>query len=76
MSTIPIITCRDTDDQEYWAARLFAADCDDCEALLDSMLDLSMRMTRKGIPAPWLSERMMEGKVIYLARFSESYVPF
>ena len=76
MSTTLTITCRDTDDPEYWGARLNAADREDYEALLDSMLGLSARLASKGIPAPWVSERMAEGMDIYLARFGDAYVPF
>lgn len=72
----PTITCRDTDDREYWADRLNAADQEDCEALLFSMLKLGIRLRDKGIPAPGTDARLDEGEAIYAARFGEVFVPF
>lgn len=70
------ITCRDTDDSEYWLARLNAADQDECDILIDSMLGLSIRLNRKGISANFLSKRIDEGMDLYLDRFGVPYIPF
>lgn len=48
----PTLTCQDTDDPEYWADRLNAADKEDCERLLYAMLRLGLRLQDKGIPTP------------------------
>lgn len=54
------LTCRDTNDPQYWADRLRAADKGDCERLLDAMFDLRLGMRAKGIPTPGADARFDE----------------
>jgi len=70
------LTCRDTDDPEYWAERLRGADKGDCERLLDAMFDHRMNMMMKGIPTPGADARCDEGLAIFQERFDEGYLPF
>ncbi len=74
--TKPTITCKDTDDPEYWAARLNAADQKACESLIDAMLELSTRLACKAIPHPGVSDRITEAMDLYYERFGDCYIPF
>lgn len=70
------ITCRDTDDSEYWLARLNAADREDCEALLDAMFGLGSRLYMRCIPHAHVADRQAEGMRVFAERFGEPFVPF
>lgn len=70
------LTCRDTNDPQYWADRLRAADKGECERLLDAMFGLKYRMRVKGIPTPGANARCDEGVAIFEQRFGGGYVPF
>lgn len=70
------LTCRDTNDPQYWADRLRAADKGECERLLDAMFGLKYRMRIKGIPTPGANARCDEGVAIFEQRFGGFYVPF
>jgi len=70
------LTCRDTNDPQYWADRLRAADKGECERLLDAMFDLRLGMRAKGIPTPGADARCDEGMALFEERFGEHYLPF
>lgn len=70
------LTCRDTNDPQYWADRLRVADKEECERLLYAMFGLKYRMRAKGIPTPGADARCDEGVALFEERFGEFYAPF
>lgn len=73
---IPILTCRDTDDKDYWEDRLNKADRNICEKMLGELIEIIARRAVRGIPSYWLEDRRIEGENIFHARFGENFIPF